>query len=164
MIAFEGLLQGSKDLPLVLRLAHIDEIYNYYSADIAQAQLPSYGLGCLQVSLKDGLIYIAMTDKTASIDIDNGHGLGLIDDQMATRLKIYPAGQGPLYLVLHSIQVEYRPLARVYFNPIDRVRQQVSTKLQQALAAFARVNPHPLQLPVRQITHGAQIEGQIFVD
>ena len=67
-------------------IGHVNEVHQNDAAQVAQPQLPSNGLGRLQVGLKDRLRKAAPAHITARVHIDGGHRLSLVDDQIATAL------------------------------------------------------------------------------
>ena len=52
-------------------------------------------------------------DEAAGVDVDGGHRLGLVDDQVAAGLQVHAARQRLLDFVFDAVQVEQRPLAGV---------------------------------------------------
>src|SRR5439155_16333090 len=71
------------ELPVALQY-HVDEVDHDDPADVAQPQLPHDLLGGLQVVAGDGLLQIAaLAGELPCVDVDDGHGLGGVDDQRA---------------------------------------------------------------------------------
>ena len=83
MIVRERLFQHAQHLALVLRVGHVDEVDNDDAAEVAQAQLTRSRLRRLEVGLVYRLFEVAMAEEGACVDIDRGHGLGLIDNQIS---------------------------------------------------------------------------------
>ena len=54
-----------------------------------------------------------MTNKSAGINVDGGHGLGLIDYQITAGFKVYAALQCPLHLVFNIIEIKNGAVAGV---------------------------------------------------
>ncbi len=90
----------------MLRVVHVDEVTDDDAAKIAQPQLPCNDARRLQIGLEDGIVKIAQPDKAAGVDVYGGQRLGLVYDQIATRLQVDTLGQGALYLFLDVIHVE----------------------------------------------------------
>src|SRR3546814_4352009 len=72
---------------LVLGVGHVDEVDDDDAAQVAQAQLPRDRLRGLQVGAVDGFLEVALAQERAGIDVDRGHRLGLVDDQVAAGLE-----------------------------------------------------------------------------
>ncbi len=70
-----------------LKVAYVDfdKINNDNAAQITHAYLPCCGSGCFKIGFVDSLFKIAMPHKGTGINIDSGHGLCLVNHQMATR-------------------------------------------------------------------------------
>ena len=113
MITGERLLECAEHLPLVGLVAHVDEVDNDDSPEIAQAELSRDGLGRFEVRLEDRLVEVAMPDESTSIDVDGGHRLRLIDHDVPARFELHLAVQGFLDLVLHRVQLENGSFAGV---------------------------------------------------
>ena len=90
----------------MLIAGHIDEIQNDNTAQIAQAKLPGNSLGSFQIGLEDGFFQIAMADIRAGVNIDGGHCLGLINNQITTRFQGYFSTQRFLDFVLDPVQIK----------------------------------------------------------
>jgi hypothetical protein len=106
VILLQALFQGAQHLAFVLLLGHVDEIDDDDAAEVAQPQLAHDGLGRFQVGLEDGFFQVAMPHVGAGVHVDGGHGLGLVDDHVATGLELHLAIQGLLDLILHPIEIE----------------------------------------------------------
>src|SRR5690554_7827225 len=108
MIPLEHLLQHPVYLALVLRVVHIDKVYDDDATEVSEPQLPADSTGGLQVGLEDGLFQIPVADKRAGIDINGGHRFGLVDDDVTTGFQLYLAAKCLLDLVLDRIQIKNR--------------------------------------------------------
>ena len=84
-ITVQRLFKGAQYLTAMFCILHIDKIDNNNTAQIAHPYLPRGSRSGFKVGFVDGLFKIAMTDKGTSIDINGGHGFGLVYHQMATR-------------------------------------------------------------------------------
>jgi hypothetical protein len=109
-------LNSSSTAPVLL-VFHVDEVDDDDAAEVAQAQLAGDGLRRLEIGLEDGVVEVAHADEAAGVDVDGGHRLGLVDDQVAAGLEVDAAGQRLLDFVLDAVQVEQRPLAGVVLEP-----------------------------------------------
>src|SRR3546814_10631095 len=88
--------------------SHVDEVDDDDAAQVAQAQLPRGRLRGLQVGAVDGFLEVALAQERAGVDVDRGHRLGLVDDQVAAGLERDFLLQRALDLVLDAVQVEHR--------------------------------------------------------
>ena len=73
-------------------------------------QLPRGGLRGFQIRLVHRFFEIAVTEKGPGVDVDRGHGLGLVDNQVSTGLQWHFLLERTLNLVFDAIQIEDRPL------------------------------------------------------
>jgi hypothetical protein len=164
MIAGETLLQGAQYLPLMLVLGHVDEIDDDDAAEVAQPQLPTDRLGRLQVGLEDGLFEIAVADEGAGIDVDGGHGLGLVDHQMSAGLELDLALQRLADLLLHPVEIEQRALALVVVDALLDLGDVFGGEGHGLIDHRTRVDADPLHLGRHQIAQGPHGQRQIVVD
>src|SRR5690606_26349058 len=149
--------------PMILVL-HVDEVDDDDAADVAQAQLPGDGRGGLEVGLEDGLFEGAMPDEGAGIDVDGGHRLRRVDDQVAPGLEHHLALQRLLDFVLDAVQVEDRPLARVMLQTIAQLGHQFADELLDLLEILPRVDADLLDTWVDQVAQRAHGQRQVFID
>ncbi len=100
--------------------AHVDEVDDDDSAEVAQPQLTGDRLRGLEVGLEDRLVEIARADIAAGVDVDRRQGLGLVDDQIATGLQVDAPVQGAGNFLVDVAQVEDRSFAAVVLELADR--------------------------------------------
>ena len=79
-IALDGVAHGSLDSAAVLFVAHVDEVVDDDTPQVAQAQLPGDFLGGLQVHLVSRFLGVVVGPEVAAVHVDGHQGLGLIDD------------------------------------------------------------------------------------
>src|SRR5215469_3436511 len=65
-------------------IAHIDEVDDDDAPEIAQTELARDAHRRLEIRAEYGLLEVAMPHVGAGVDVDRGHGLGLIDHQMSS--------------------------------------------------------------------------------
>src|SRR5262249_8570481 len=107
------LLEGVVDLLPVGGLFHVDEVDDDDAADVAQPELVDDLLRRLEVRLENGLFLVLLADVAAGVDVDRGERLGLVEDEVATRLEPDPALEGARELRLDAVLVEDRREALV---------------------------------------------------
>src|SRR5690606_32394470 len=164
MVALKLALQRAQHLAAMLLVFHVDEVDDDDAAEVAQPQLPGDRGSRFQVGLEDGLFQVAMADKSAGIDVDGGHRLGLVDHQIATGLEHHLALHGLLDLVLDAVQIEYRTLAGVMLKQILHPGHQFADNLLDPLERLPRVDTDLFQSGVGQIAQGAQRQRQVFIE
>ena len=103
MVLGQVFLQRLQNLALMILVLHIDEIDNDDTAQIAQSELARYRLGGFHIGFEDGFFEVLMTDECPGININRGHGFGLIDNQVATGFQANLAGQCPLQLIVDIV-------------------------------------------------------------
>ena len=96
----------------MLVVVHVDEVKDDDAAQVAQPQLARDGMRRFQVGLENGVGKIAAAHKAAGVDVDRGHGLGLVDDQIPARFEVHAPAQRVLRDFVQdqtaSIQVDSR--------------------------------------------------------
>ena len=138
--------------PVVL-VEHVDEVHQNDAAQVAQPQLTGNGLRGLEVHFKHGLGKTAAADEPTGVDIDNGHSLGLVDDEIAPALEIDPAPQGLLNLLLNVVQLKERPFPDKVLEPAEDPGHVLLGEDAKAIDAIGVVHQHPRGLfadPVAQ--------------
>src|SRR5690606_16735089 len=106
----------------------------------------------------------AMPDEGAGIDVDGGHRLRRVDDQVTPGLEHHLALQRLLDFILDTVQVEDRPLARVMLQPIAQLGQQFVNDLLDLLEILPRVDADLLDTWVHQVAQCAHGQRQVFID
>ena len=104
-----------------------------------------------------------MTDEGAGIDVDGGHGLRLIDDQVPAGLQLDLALEGLLDLVLHAVEIEQGSLALVVLDPRDDIGDILGRKGDGAVHHGPRIDAHALHLGSHQVPQRPQGERQIVM-
>ena len=66
----------------MLTCQHIDKVDDDNAAQITQPQLARDGLRRFQIGFENGFLQISPANIAARVDIDRGHGFGLVKDQM----------------------------------------------------------------------------------
>ena len=122
VVARQRFLERAQHLAPVLLVVHVDEVDDDDAAEVAQAQLPRRRLRGLQVGAVNGLLEVALAEERAGVDVDRGHRLGLVDDQVAAGLQRHFLFQRALDLVLDAVQIEDRPLAGVMLDALGQFR------------------------------------------
>ena len=146
-VARERLVELGQHRGAVLRVFHVDEVDDDDAAEVAQAQLARDHLRRLEVGLEDRVVEIAPADEAAGVDVDGGHRLGLVDDQVAAGLQVDAARQRLLDFVLDAVQVEQRPLAGVVVQARQHVRHVVARERLQLAEILARVDQDARRCP-----------------
>ena len=63
---------------------HINKVDNNNTSQVTQTQLASNCFGCFEIRFVDRIDKCFSPNIAAGIDIDRRHGLGLVDDEIAT--------------------------------------------------------------------------------
>ena len=85
---------------------HVDEVDDDDAADVAQAQLAGDLLGRLQVVAVDGLLQVGAAHVLAGVDVDDGEGLGALDDERPARRQPHLAVEGLVELLVDVLALE----------------------------------------------------------
>ena len=84
--------QNLQNLIAFQRLGHVDEVDDDDAADIAQAQLASDFDGRFFIDVKNRILKGRPVARIlAAVDVDDGQGFRMIDDQVAPRRQGYDA-------------------------------------------------------------------------
>ena len=118
VIARQGFVELLQHRLLVLLVFHVDEVDNDDPTKVPQAQLAGNGDRRLKIGLENGVVEVPHADEAAGIDVDRGHRLGLINDQIATRLQVNTTRQRLLNLVLNAVKVKQRTPAGFGTQPL----------------------------------------------
>ena len=87
-------LQCRQQRLAMILVLHVDEVDDDDAAEVAHPQLPRNGDRRLEIGAEDGFLQVAMTDIAAGVHVHRGHGLGLLDHDVATGLQrhaLHPA-------------------------------------------------------------------------
>ena len=94
-VAAKALKQTTQNLVTVAFQHHVNEVHNDDSTDVAQAELANNFLSRFQVVGCDGFFEVStLAGETTSVDVNDGHGFGAVNDQRATRWQIHLAVKG----------------------------------------------------------------------
>ena len=87
---------------------HVDEVDDDDAADVAQPQLAHDLFGRLEVVAGDSLLEVAARPgELSGVDVDDGHRLGAVDDQRATRRQPHLAVHGLGELLVDTMHGEH---------------------------------------------------------
>ncbi len=126
----------------VLGVVHVDEVDDDDAAQIAQPQLAGDGLRGLQIGAVDGVVEVARADETAGVDVDGGHRLGLVDDEVAAGFEVDSPPQRALDFLVHVRRLEQRALAAVELQAAADPGHVFGGEALKQLEVFARVDLH----------------------
>ncbi len=163
-VAFERPVELGQHGVAVIGILHVDEVDDDDAAEIAQAELPRDDLRCFEIGLENRLVETAATDKSASIDIDGRHGLGLVEYQVTARLEVHAARQRLLDFVLDTVEIEQRPLAEVMRNAVGNVLRVLRREFMHFLIRLARIDLDARGLLRDHVAQDALREVEILVD
>ena len=106
-IAAQGFLQTAQHQILVFRQDHIDKVHDDHAAEIAQTHLAHDFFGRLEVIAGYRFLQVAArTGELSGIDVDDGHGLGAVDDQRAAGGQPYLARERLMQLLINAVGIE----------------------------------------------------------
>ena len=153
----------SLHLRLMVFIEHVNEVHQNNAAQVSQAQLTGNGLRRLEVDFEHRLGKAAAAHEPTRVDVDNGHGLGLVDYQVAPALEVYAALECLLDLLFDVVQLKEGALALKIFKPIKHTGHVLLGEDAKAIDAVGVINQHTCGLltdPVPQHTLG-QIELRV---
>src|SRR6185312_775085 len=159
-IAGERMLERREHLAAVRLVVQIDDDD---AAEVAQPQLPADAGRRLEVGPEGGLLEISVTDVAAGVDIDRGHRLPLIDDQVATRLEGHLAVEPFRNLLLDAVQIEEGPRAAVQLDTRRRRGHELRREGSHAGVLRGAVDQHAADATRELIPQDAQRQGKILM-
>ena len=92
-----------------------------------------------------------MADEGAGVHIDGGHRLGLIDDDVATRLERHLTIQRLLDFLLHMVQFEDRSSLGVQLQARQRIRHESASEFLHFAECTGMVDQHPVHIRPQKI-------------
>ena len=105
-------------LPVVGAL-HVDEVDEDDAAEVAQAQLPGHLAGGLLVDAQDGGLGVGGSRLGARVDVDDVHGLGVLDHQVGPAGQREGLAEGSLDLAADAVVLEHGAGALVVAEDLE---------------------------------------------
>ena len=106
-IAAQGFLQAAQHQILVFWQDHVDKVHDDHAAEIAQAHLAHDFFGRLEVIAGNRFFQVAAgTGELAGIDVDDGHGLGAVNNQRTAGRQPYLARERLMQLLINAVSLE----------------------------------------------------------
>ena len=155
LVAFEAVLDELINSLLVATVFHVDEVRDDEPPDVAQAELAGDLLSGFKVRLEDGFFHIPRPLVAAGVDVHRDHGLGLVDDDVATAGQPDLAVEGGVNLGFHTEAFEDRLNAGVmldgFFSPLrDRAHEFL-----HSLGRLGIIDDDGIDLIGEEVTDGA---------
>ncbi len=85
-----------------------------------------------------------MADVRARVHVDRGHGLSLIDDQVAARLQCHLPVQRFTDLLFDPVQIEYRSRSLVKLDARRSIRHERGGKRDHPCVFPRRIHEHSI--------------------
>ena len=161
LVPGQGLAERRHHLLAVVPDLHVDEVDDDDPADVAQPQLAGDLLGRLQVVVEDRLLEVRRAHVLARVHVDHGEGLGVLDDERATRRQPHLAVEGLVQLLVHVEALEQRQalgLGVVVLHPVGEVgadRRRRSSRTSSNRAWSSMTTPRYSLLNSSRITRTA---------
>src|SRR5581483_1898949 len=162
----ERLLDGGA----VLRVRHVDEVDDDDPADVTQAELADDLLHRLEVVLRDRVlepaagVLAAAADVAARVDVDDGEGLGVVEDQIAAGREIDAPADRRLDLLLDAERLHERRLLLVANDTLDHVRRRLLQVAGDALVRPVVVDVGLLEVASEEVADDAERQLRLLVD
>ena len=168
-IARQGLRESTQHQVAVGFEHHVDEVDDDHAADIAQTHLPHDLFGRLEVVAGHRLFEVAPgAGELARIDVDDGHRLGVLDDQRAARRQPHLAVECLGELLVDAVHDEgvgcvgARTLEALHpIHEVGRDRTDVSLDEVPRLVAF---DDELLEVLVEQVADHADQQVRLLVE
>ena len=163
-------VEGVLDELAVLRVRHVDEVDDDDPADVAQPEL-AHDLGDrLEVVLRDRVLEARVrrlataADEAAGVHVDDGEGLGVVEDEVAARRKVDPARERRVDGLEHTELFEQRRLAGVELDACRKLGGRPLEVLDDLLVRALVVDDDPAEVPDEEVADDAQRKLSLLVD
>ena len=150
--AFPHLL---RDLLLVVAVAHVDEVDDNETADVAEAKLAADFLRRFEIGLQNCRVQVLLRFMAARVDVNRHQRLGLIDADIAARLQPDLAAEGVLDLFLDVEPAEDRRGFVVEPDFAAGAAADLSDHGADPFVGVLTVHHDPIHFLGEEIAHGA---------
>ena len=148
---------------------HVDEVDDDHAADVAQPHLAHDLLGGLEVVARHRFLEVApRAGELAGVDVDDGHRLGVLDDQRAARREPHLPVECLRQLLVDAMHHEGVGSVGVRsFEPLDAFHEVGCDRADVALDQVPRLvafDHELLEILVEQVTHDANQQVGFLVE
>src|SRR4029079_10515747 len=154
----------------VLRVRHVDEVDDDDPADVAQPQLADDLLDRLEVVLRDRVLepagrpLAARADEAARVDVDDGEGLRVVEDEIPAGGQVDPARERRANLGVDPVGIHQRRLLAVAGDALGHVRRGLLQVADDALLRPLVVDEQLLEVIGEEIADDAQRQLGLLVE
>jgi len=145
-------------------ILHVDEVDDDDPADVAQAELVGDLLGGLDIGLEDRLVEVVLADKPTGVDVDDGEGLGTLDDDIAAGTEPDLFLDGPIDLDLDAVGFEQGTLTLVQGYPFLQLRGEGADEMEQLVIGGLLVDDQPVDIVGEQVADRTEGDVEVLVD
>ncbi|MNS62110.1 hypothetical protein D3C72_951590 [compost metagenome] len=135
LVFLERVVEGGEHLVAIARVIHGDEVDHDDAADVAQAELAGHLDGGLHVGAQHRVRQGAALGETARVHVDDGQGLGVLDDEIAARRQPNLGRNSGLQFFANAITVQNRLGPAVVTDVADELRHPASQDFTRLLRA-----------------------------
>ena len=158
------LLETVLDLALVLVVLHVDEIDHDQPAEIANTQLACDFIRRFEVRVEGGFLDAAALGGARRVDVDGGHGLGVVDhDRPAGGQGDFPL-ECALDLRLDLEAGEERRFVGVMLELVQRMRHDLLHELAAGLVDVGLIDDHFADIVAQVVAQGANDDVGFLID
>ena len=160
----QGLLEAPLDLPVVLVLAHVDEVDDDEAAEVAQAQMARHLLGRLEIGAQRRVLDIALPRRPARVHVDRHQRLGRVDHDVAAALEAHLGGVHGVEALLDLVAVEERNPVAVGLDPLGVAGHQHAHEALGRLVRLLALDQHLLDVLRIEVADRPLDEVGLLVD
>src|SRR3954471_16973493 len=143
---------------------HVDEVDDDDAADVTQPELVHDLLGGLEVVAGDRLFEVAaLPGELAGVDVDDGHGLGTVDDQRTAAGQPHLALHGLGDLLVDPVAGEDVVVLGPQLQPVGQMRRDVTDVLLDHVPGFFALDDELGEVLVEDVAHDADGEVRLAV-
>ena len=167
-IAAQCLGEPAQDKVTIRLEDHVDEVDDDHAADVAQPHLPDDLFGSLEVVAGHRLFEVsARAGELAGVHVDDGHRLGVLDDQRSTGGQPHLAVQCLCQLLVDPVNVEdVRRIGVGLLEALSAVEQvgcDASDVVLHLVPGTVALDDELLEVFVEEVTDNLHEKVRLFV-
>ena len=142
---------------------HVYEVYNNDHTDTAKFYLVGDFARRFEIIAQDCLLLISFADKSTGVDIDDGHGFGMVDNNIPPGFQPHLSAQGTCDFLLYTEIVEETFLFVIKMDTGSLFRRKALHEISDRFVLVAGVDQQPINLSPEKISNDTKTQAQIAV-
>jgi hypothetical protein len=121
--------------------------------------MPHHLAASLQVGLEDSVFQELATHVPPGVDVDDRHGLRVVDHEIAPRRQVHPPLQSLADLAFHTVGIEQALATLIQFHPLHELGGGGLQERLDLPHELSIIHQHLGELFAEQIAH--DLDGQL---